>query len=69
MLILMVGSIPCGVYMLVGPIVSGLANKFGCRPIIITGSIGAAMCMILSTWSKNVYHMMIIYGVFGGDHN
>ncbi|CAF1146249.1 unnamed protein product [Didymodactylos carnosus] len=66
MLILMVGSIPCGVYLLVGPIVSGLANKFGCRLIIIIGSIGAAACMLLSTWSKTVYHMMIIYGIFGG---
>ena len=26
-----VGSLLCGVYMLVGPIVGGLVNKFGCR--------------------------------------
>ena len=70
MLILMVGSVPCGVYLLVGmfnlekkiiyylffqgPIVSGLANRYGCRPIIIIGSIGAAACMVLSTLSPNV---------------
>ncbi|CAF2558554.1 unnamed protein product [Rotaria sp. Silwood2] len=66
MLILMVGSVPCGVYLLVGPIVSGLANRYGCRPIIIIGSIGAATCMGLSTLSPNVWAMMIIYGVFGG---
>lgn len=66
MVILMVGSVPCGVYLLVGPIVSGLANRYGCRPIIIIGSIGAAACMLLSTLSPNVWAMMIIYGVFGG---
>lgn len=66
MLILMVGSVPCGVYLLVGPIVSGLANRYGCRPIIIIGSIGAAACMALSTLSPNVWAMMIIYGIFGG---
>ncbi|CAF4711404.1 unnamed protein product [Rotaria sp. Silwood1] len=66
MLILMVGSVPCGVYLLVGPIVSGLANRYGCRPIIIIGSIGAAACMSLSTLSPNVSAMIIIYGVFGG---
>ncbi|CAF0906305.1 unnamed protein product [Adineta steineri] len=66
MLILMVGSVPCGVYLLVGPIVSGLANRYGCRPIIIIGSIGASACMVLSTFSPNVWAMMIIYGVFGG---
>ncbi|CAF0744254.1 unnamed protein product [Rotaria sordida] len=66
MLILMVGSVPCGVYLLVGPIVSGLSNRYGCRPIIIVGSIGAAACMALSTLSPNVWAMMIIYGIFGG---
>ncbi|CAF3316535.1 unnamed protein product [Rotaria socialis] len=66
MVILMVGSVPCGVYLLVGPIVSGLANRYGCRPIIIIGSIGAAACMVLSTFSPNVGAMIIIYGIFGG---
>ncbi|CAF4531222.1 unnamed protein product, partial [Rotaria magnacalcarata] len=66
MVILMVGSVPCGVYLLVGPIVSGLANRYGCRPIIIIGSIGAATCMMLSTFSPNVGSMIIIYGIFGG---
>jgi len=66
MLILMVGSVPCGVYLLVGPIVSGLSNRYGCRPIIIIGSIGTAACIVLSTFSPNVWAMMVIYGIFGG---
>ncbi|CAF0952200.1 unnamed protein product [Adineta ricciae] len=66
MVILMVGSVPCGVYLLVGPIVSGLSNRYGCRIIIIIGSIGASICMMLSTLSQNVSTMIIIYGIFGG---
>jgi len=49
-----------------GPIVSGLANRYGCRPIIIIGSVGASFCMALSTLSPNVWVMMLIYGIFGG---
>ena len=30
-IIIQVGSLLCGVYMLVGPLVGGLVNKFGCR--------------------------------------
>ena len=49
-----------------GPIVSGLANRYGCRIIIIIGSIGASICMVASIFSPNVYVMTIIYGIFGG---
>ncbi|CAF3817730.1 unnamed protein product [Adineta steineri] len=66
MVILMVGAVPCGVYLLVGPIVSGLANRYGCRIIIIIGSIGAATCTVLSAFLTNAYAMMVIYGIFGG---
>ncbi|CAF4003771.1 unnamed protein product [Adineta steineri] len=66
MVVLMVGAVPCGVYLLVGPIISGLANRYGCRKIIIIGSIGGATCTALSTLSPNAYAMMVIYGIFGG---
>lgn len=56
----------CCCFFFQGPIVSGLANKYGCRIIIIIGSIGAATCMVLSTLSPNAWVMMIIYGIFGG---
>ena len=35
-----VGSLLCGVYLMSGPIVGGLVNKFGCRLVCICGSIG-----------------------------
>ena len=32
-----VGSLLCGVYLMSGPIVGGLVNKFGCRAVCIAG--------------------------------
>ena len=61
-----VGSILCGVYLTSGPIVGGLVNKFGCRPVCITGSLIACVGMALSTLSPNVSVLMLTYGVIGG---
>ena len=33
-----VGSLLCGVYLMSGPIVGGLVNRFGCRPVCIAGN-------------------------------
>ena len=32
-----VGSLLCGVYLMSGPVVGGLVNKYGCRPVCIAG--------------------------------
>ncbi|XP_070491852.1 monocarboxylate transporter 14-like isoform X1 [Chironomus tepperi] len=60
------GSLLSGVYMCVGPIVSALANKYGCRAVCIAGSIVAALAFTLSTLSTNVKVFFITYGVMGG---
>ncbi|KAL7030158.1 hypothetical protein ACKWTF_006550 [Chironomus riparius] len=52
--------------MCVGPIVSALANKYGCRAVCIAGSIVAALAFTLSTLSTNVKVFFITYGVMGG---
>jgi len=64
--IAMVGSILAGAIMLVGPISSTLVNKFGPRKTCIAGAIISAMAIFLSTYSTNVYLLMISYGVLGG---
>ena len=46
--IALVGSLMCGVYLMSGPIVGGLVNKFGCRPVCIMGSIVACIGFVLS---------------------
>ena len=61
-----VGSLLCGVYLMSGPIVGGLVNKFGCRPVCIAGSVIACAGLALSTLSPNVPVLMLTYGVIGG---
>lgn len=61
-----VGSLLCGIYMASGPIVGGLVNKFGCRPVCIAGAIFSCISLALSTFSPNVGVLMLTYGVMGG---
>ncbi|XP_055705456.1 monocarboxylate transporter 14 isoform X2 [Phlebotomus papatasi] len=61
-----VGSLLSGVYLSAGPIVSALANKYGCRTVCIAGSITACVAFVLSTFSSSVTMLMLTYGVMGG---
>ena len=49
-----------------GPVVSALANKFGCRAVTIAGSILAAAAFFLSTYSPDVPVLIFLYGGMGG---
>lgn len=49
-----------------GPIVSALANKFGCRTVTIAGSFVASTAFTLSTIAPNYATFLISYGVLGG---
>jgi len=61
-----VGSLLCGTYMLSGPLVGGLVNRFGCRPVCMVGGIVAWLAISLSTLSPSVPVLMLTYGVLGG---
>ncbi|XP_046387673.1 uncharacterized protein LOC124157184 isoform X2 [Ischnura elegans] len=61
-----VGSLLSGMYLSVGPIVSALTNKYGCRAVCISGSILGCLAFLLSTLSPNVTILMVTYGVMGG---
>ncbi|XP_016933857.3 monocarboxylate transporter 14 [Drosophila suzukii] len=61
-----VGSLLSGVYLSAGPIVSALANKYGCRAVCIAGSIIACIAFVLSTFSTSVSMLMATYGFMGG---
>lgn len=61
-----VGSLLCGVYLMSGPVVGGLVNKYGCRPVCIAGSIIAFSAFSLSVFAVNVPMLMLLYGVLGG---
>ncbi|KAG5682924.1 hypothetical protein PVAND_012242 [Polypedilum vanderplanki] len=60
------GSLLSGVYMCVGPIVSALANKYGCRAVCIAGSILGAIAFTLSTLCTSVSSFFVVYGLIGG---
>ncbi|KAK3609611.1 hypothetical protein CHS0354_038612 [Potamilus streckersoni] len=64
----LVGSLLCGVYMCVGPIVSGLTNTFGCRVVTIAGSIISTVAFILAGFSPDINILMLTYGVMGGKY-
>lgn len=61
-----VGSILCGTYLLAGPIVSALSNKFGCRAVCVFGSVFASLGFALSIFSTNITMLMLTYGLMGG---
>jgi len=61
-----VGSLLCGTYMLSGPLVGGLVNRFGCRPVCMVGAVVAWIAISLSTLSPSVPVLMLTYGVLGG---
>jgi len=62
----LIGSLLCGTYLCAGPIVSGLTNKFGCRPVAMTGSVIATIAFVLATFSPNIEILILTYGVMGG---
>ena len=49
-----------------GPIIGGLANKCGLRPICIAGGIVSCLGLCVSTLSPNVPVLIITVGVIGG---
>ncbi|XP_067131694.1 monocarboxylate transporter 12-B-like isoform X2 [Centruroides vittatus] len=61
-----VGSLLSGFYLSVGPLVSALTNRFGCRPVCMAGSIIACFAFLLSTLAPNVDVLMVTYGMMGG---
>uniref|UniRef100_A0A1B6MCW1 Major facilitator superfamily (MFS) profile domain-containing protein n=1 Tax=Graphocephala atropunctata TaxID=36148 RepID=A0A1B6MCW1_9HEMI len=61
-----VGSLLSGMYLSVGPVVSALTNKYGCRTVCVLGSFIGCAAFALSTLSPNVNTLMITYGFMGG---
>lgn len=61
-----VGSLLSGFYLSVGPIVSALTNRFGCRVVTIAGSLVSCTAFLLSTIAPTIDVLMITYGVMGG---
>ncbi|KAK4293958.1 hypothetical protein Pmani_033383 [Petrolisthes manimaculis] len=59
-------SLLAGVYLSAGPIVSALANKFGCRIVCIVGAVIATFAYFISIFATSIEYLMIFQGVLGG---
>ena len=55
-----------GLTFLFGPIIGGLSNKYGLRPICIAGSLVSCIGLGLSALSPNVTTLLFTIGVIGG---
>lgn len=62
----LVGSLLSGFYLIVGPFVSALTNRYGFRLVAISGSLIASMAFAVCYLAESVYMLHICYGVFGG---
>lgn len=61
-----VSSLLSGFYLIAGPFVSAMANRWGFRLVTIIGSIIASIAFALSSQATNLYFLYITYGVIGG---
>ncbi|KAF1747869.1 hypothetical protein GCK72_024335 [Caenorhabditis remanei] len=62
----LIGSLIIGSYLLVGPIVGGLCNKYEPRYVVILGSLISGVAFLIAPAAPNIYVFMLIYGVLGG---
>ncbi|KAK3746737.1 hypothetical protein RRG08_059568 [Elysia crispata] len=62
----LVGSLLPGVYLLSGGVVSAMTNKFGCRPVVIVGTIVSFLAFIAASQTTNIDVLIFTYGVMGG---
>ena len=60
------GSLFVGMRFMFGPLVGGLTNKYGLRPICITGSIVMTIGFLTSPFSPNVPILMLTFGAIAG---
>ncbi|XP_037070170.1 LOW QUALITY PROTEIN: monocarboxylate transporter 12-like [Pollicipes pollicipes] len=61
-----IGSILSGFYLIAGPFVSALANKFGFRVVTIAGAIISSTGFFISAYADSVNFLVITYGLIGG---
>ncbi|KAH8269570.1 hypothetical protein KR018_009544 [Drosophila ironensis] len=62
----LVSSLLSGCYLMAGPFVSAMANRFGFRPVTIAGAVFAAICFGLSYFATSVEYLFLVYGILGG---
>lgn len=61
-----VSSLLSGFYLIAGPFVSAMANRWGFRPVTIIGSVIASAAFAISSQATSVYFLYVTYGIIGG---
>ncbi|XP_070524610.1 monocarboxylate transporter 12 isoform X2 [Cardiocondyla obscurior] len=61
-----VNSLQSGFYLMVGPFVSALANRYGFRLVAILGSVISCIAFVLAYFSPSIEFLYISYGAIGG---
>ncbi|KAL6444681.1 hypothetical protein ACFW04_002041 [Cataglyphis niger] len=62
----LVGSLQTGFYLMAGPFVSALANRYGFRLVAILGSVISCIAFVLSYFSTSIEFLYVSYGAIGG---
>ncbi|XP_026749154.1 monocarboxylate transporter 2 [Galleria mellonella] len=62
----LVNSLLAGFYLLAGPFVSALANKYGFRVVTIVGSLISSSAFALVYYANSVEYLYFVYGIVGG---
>ncbi|KAL7644471.1 UNVERIFIED_CONTAM: hypothetical protein RMT77_005303 [Armadillidium vulgare] len=61
-----ISSLLAGMYLSVGPIVSALTNKYGCRPVCIAGAVIASLAYASTVFATSVPYLMVTQGCIAG---
>ncbi|CAC5426294.1 unnamed protein product [Mytilus coruscus] len=61
-----VTSLLVGCYLLAGPVAGVLANRFGCRKVVMGGTLISVIGLLVSTVSPNVEVLIITFGIITG---
>ncbi|WAR28834.1 MOT12-like protein [Mya arenaria] len=62
----LIGSLCQGVLTLIGPVVSILVRKFGCRTVVISGALVASASQVVSISAPNMQFLFFSLGVMTG---
>lgn len=64
--IALAGSLQVGTYLCVGPIVSALTNRYGCKKVTVIGSVIATFAFVVCIFAPNAEIFILTFGVIGG---
>ena len=62
-------TVQCVRVLISAPLASVLVNRFGCRPVVIAGSVIATFGFAICRLSESIDTLTITYGFIGGKHN